>query len=222
MKHACYIFNINPEGDTMNKELEHTMKALVAYSNTERFQDVWKTSYSIDYLAERSQLFLEIFNTFRTKMQGDSDYEVKELIRLLTKREFFISLVNKGIGNTIHSISEVLKLKEDITQTIPLTNFKIGAKEYEAFYEMAKSSYMESDNYHARRQHLGESYAQHGFYTHWNLVVEVFNKLFAQKYIQKLQLQTKDLENLPLSFKQTMTGEQYIKGETNPSKKRRI
>lgn len=196
----------------MNKILKNNIEALVAYSNTDRYQKIWEQSNSVEYLSERSKIFLEIYNTFEDRLKNPSEEATKELISLLTKREFFIHLVNEGVASTMKSIAGGLQLKEDIKEKIELPKFNISDKEYQYCYDTAKNSYMESFMYHKRRQDMDENYAKHGFYEHWFLLGEVFNTIIAQDYVKELK--NKQTNDIPLIFKQTISGDIYME-DTN-------
>lgn len=211
----CYIsdikFDLNSKGIFMDKELNQNFAALIAYSFTDRFQSIYKDTGDLKYLCERSQIFIQVFNTFKEKMVNTSDRDIKDLLQLLTRREFFISLVNKGISTTIEEISKVLKLKGDIKETVSMPVFKIGEEEYQAFFDQAQESYLESHIYHEKRHSMGADIAKHTFYHHWAVVGEVFNQLFAQDYVKSLQ--SKTLEEIPVIYKHTLSGHKYFSEE---------
>lgn len=202
----------------MDKNLEQNMNALIAYSHTERFQSLWKDYQDIDYLTARSQIFLEIFNTFKQKLEMSDEDHVNNLIKLLTKREFFIALVNQGISSTMKDICEVLQIKEEIKESVKLPIFKVGEKEYDFFFKKAQESYMESNLYHANRHSLGDKFAKHTFYSHWKLLGEVFNRLMATEYVESLQ--HKNREEMPIIYKHTMSGEKFFLNEEQSEEKR--
>lgn len=192
----------------MDQNFNQNMEALIAYSHTDRFQSLWKDHADIEYLAARSQIFLEIFNTFKSKLENPSNEKVNDLIQLLTKREFFISLVNQGISVTIKEICKVLKLKEDVKESIEIPKFKVTEAEYEFFFQKAQEAYMESNLYHEKRHSLGADFAKHSFYAHWKLLGEVFNRVIAKEYVETLQ--TKNREEIPVIYKHTMSGEKFF------------
>jgi len=207
MVYSAYsIFNF--KGGFMDQDFNQNMEALIAYSHTERFQSLWKDHGDIEYLAARSQIFLEIFNTFKSKLENPSNEKVKDLIQLLTKREFFISLVNEGISVTMKEIAKVLKLKEEVKESIEIPKFHVGEAEYEYFFQKAQEAYLESDLYHVKRHSLGTDFAKHSFYAHWKLLGEVFNRVIAQEYVQSLQ--NKNKEDIPVIYKHTMSGEKFF------------
>lgn len=212
---ACYIsdikFDLNSKGVFMDKKLTQNFQALIEYSFTDRFQSIYNDTNDMNYLCERSQIFIQVFNTFKEKMVNTSDKDVRELLHLLTRREFFICLVNKGISSTINDISKVLKLKEDIKQTVSMPVFSIGEEQYQAFFEQARQSYLESHIYHEKRQRMGEDIAKHTFYHHWAVLGEVFNQVFAQDYIRSLE--HTPLKDIPVIYKHTLSGHKYFSEE---------
>lgn len=196
----------------MNQKLEYNMKALIAYSQTDRYQQIWEQSQSVDYLAQRSQIFLEIFNTFQNKLENQTEKDIKELIVLLTKREFFIALVNNGISAAMESIAGILKLKDDdITRDSVLPKFNITDKEYKLFYDTAEYSYMHSDQFHERRHILGDKYAEHGFDVHWSILGDVFNKIIAPAYVEELK--NRSVEKIPYIYQQTLSGKEFVRSK---------
>lgn len=211
---------IKPKVNIMNKILENNMKALIAYANTDRYQQVWEELYSVEYLVERSTLFLNIFNTLQDRLKNPSEEAINKLIKLMTKREFFIHLIKEGVCSSIDSVSTGLQFKKESNKIIEIPEFKITEKQYELFYETAKVSYKESSDYHKRRQELDENYAEHGFYEKWSLLGEVFNKIIAKDYIKNIE--SKKIEDMPLSYKQTISGQEIIKQKMTNNKKNRI
>lgn len=192
----------------MNKEMEQNFAALIAYSFSDRFQNLWKDTSDITYLSERSVIFIQIFNTFKEKMVGSSEKDIKCLLELLTKREFFICLVNKGIVEAMQDISKVLKLKEDIKQTVDMPSFVVGEEQYQAFFDQAQKAYLHSNMYHEHRHKIGEDIAKHTFYNHWKVLGEVFNRVFAQDYVASIQ--KKPLQQIPAIYKHTLSGHKYF------------
>lgn len=206
----------------MDKKLTQNFQALIEYSFTDRFQSIYKDKQDLNYLCERSKIFIQVFNTFKEKMVFTNDNDIKELLHLLTRREFFISLVNKGISSTSEDISKVLKLKEDIKETVSMPVFDIGQEQYQTFFEQAKASYLESHIYHEKRQRMGEDIAKHTFYHHWAVLGEVFNQLFAQDYVHNLN--NKPVEQIPVIYKHTLSGHKYFEEQytEKPIKKQSI
>lgn len=185
----------------MNLDLNDNMKALIAYSHTDRFQQLWNDHQSFEYLTSRGKLFLEIFNTYNLKLTDRNEKATNELIKLLTKREFFINLVNKGISTAMNEISNVLKLTEKVKNSISIPTFNITDKEYNLFYESSKIGYKESSFYHMARQQFNENYAERQFDKYWKIVGEIFNNVIAENYMKELK--KRDLKDIPESFKQT-------------------
>lgn len=204
----------------MDQNFNQNMDALIAYSHTDRFQSLWKDYGDIEYLAARSQIFLEVFNTFKCKLENPSNEKVNDLIQLLTKREFFISLVNQGISVTMKEIAKVLNLKEEVKESIEIPKFKVTEAEYEFFFEKAQETYMESNLYHEKRHSLGADFAKHSFFAHWKLLGEVFNRVIAQEYVETLQ--NKNREDIPAIYKHTMSGEKFFGNTTKTEEKQVI
>ena len=136
----------------MEKNLEYNMKALLSYANTPRFKEVWESQKSYDFLAQRSHIFLEFFNTFKDGLVNQTDEEYDNLIKLITKREFFKILVNEGLEKTIKALNTYMKLKEEITESANLPEFNVTYDDYMSFYDKAIEYYKESDKFHKLRQ----------------------------------------------------------------------
>lgn len=201
----------------MNLDLNDNIKALIAYSHTDRFQQLWNDHHSFEYLTSRGQLFLEIFNTYNLKLTDRNEKTTNDLIKLLTKREFFINLVNKGISNAMNEISNVLKLTEEVKDSISIPKFDITDKEYNLFYESSKTGFKESSLYHMARQQFNDDYAEKQFDKHWEIVGEIFNNVIAENYMKDLN--KRDIKDIPESFKQTPSGAFMLKNKKYTIKK---
>lgn len=205
----------------MEKELKQNFAGLIAYSFTERFQSIYKDTKDMNYLCERSEIFLQVFNTFKQNMVRNSDRDIKDLLQLLTKREFFNSLVNKGISSAIKEVSEIVELKEEIKHMVSVPVFIVGAQQYQDFFNQAQLAYLESNMFHEKRYIVGESIAKHCFYHHWEVLGEVFNRVFAKDYIQNLEHD--DREKIPVIYKHTLSGQKYFSEEyKKPQEKQQV
>ncbi len=192
----------------MEHNLEYNIKALLSYANTQRFNDVWESKKSYDFLAQRTHIFLEFFNTFKEGLVNQTDEEYDNLIKLITKREFFKILVNDGLEKTIKALNTYMKLKEEITESSRLPNFTVTYEDYMSFYEKSIEYYKESDKFHKLRQELGLQNAMYGFHSHWNLVGEMFNQTIAKNYIKNINY-GKEV-NIPEPFLNTLSGQDYL------------
>ncbi len=60
----------------MENNLEYNMKALLSYANTKRFKDIWESKKSYDLLAQRTNIFLEFFNTFKDGLKAEVEKSI--------------------------------------------------------------------------------------------------------------------------------------------------
>lgn len=192
----------------MDKNLYYNMKALLSYGNTSRFTDIWETQKNYDYLSQRSQIFLEFFNTFKDGLVTQTDDEYDHLIKLITKREFFKTLVNEGLEKTIKSLNTYMKLKEEITESANLPSFKITYEDYMTFYDKSLEYYKESDKFHRLRQELGLQNAMYAFNYHWGIIGEVFNQTLAKDYVKSIN--NGQESKIPDPFLETLSGQDYL------------
>jgi len=205
----------------MENNLEYNMKALLSYANTKRFKDIWESKKSYDLLAQRTNIFLEFFNTFKDGLVNQTEQEYDDLLELITKREFFKILIDEGLEKTIKSLNNYMKLKEEIKESSNLPEFNVNYDDYMNFYNKALEYYKESDRFHKLRQELGMQNAMYGFNSYWDLVGEMFNQTIAKNYVKNINYgkETK----VPEPFLETLSGKDYLlkitPNETNFFKK---
>lgn len=198
----------------MENNLEYNMKALLSYANTKRFKDIWESKKSYDLLAQRTNIFLEFFNTFKDGLVNQTEQEYDNLIKLISKREFFKILIDEGLEKTIQSLNTYMKLKEEIKESSNLPEFNVNYDDYMNFYNKALEYYKESDRFHKLRQELGIQNAMYGFNSHWDLVGEMFNQTIAKNYVKNIN-SGKEIK-VPEPFLETLSGKDYLL-KINPS-----